>query len=339
MPLLSELPLVPLDQQPLLFACENDHSAVARLKTSLEGRVHVVDCMVDRVCTGRQISEEGVDVQAEPWRGSIVVLEPNLQTRVPFCSSIATVPSSRSEAEYLSERKFSLVNGMHTVLAFMTLCEQYVTPAEGEQCEYILLKYDEMIRGDQRICEAWRAARVAELVEKYGTASFMEWHGCETATDAWDVLLDFADYTLSERFSQIDDVVSRVLGGGVANRWLGRLRPVEQYISERRQAGLAGSGETGQLLLHALKRDRARAQERGAWPAVEDEIGSVEDAEAWVSDCLTELTMESRVFCARELEITHKQLIKQQRQAGGKKNSPLVQKAMDRVATRKQQRL
>jgi hypothetical protein len=35
---------------------------------------------------------------------------------------------------------------------------------------------------------------------------------------AWDVLLDFADYVLSGRFSQIDDIVSRVLGGGVANR-------------------------------------------------------------------------------------------------------------------------
>ena len=178
-PLLSTLPLVPREEQPLLFACENDHAAVKTLKKELEGRVFVVDCMVDRVregpcnhatmqpynhatmqpcnhatiqpynytcahacmhlhacmrtcvraglhwnrslalqrrpqsctcctahahmhtcvpacmhtcmqvCTGREIDEDGVHVQAEPWRGSIVVLEPNLTSRVPFCSKVS----------------------------------------------------------------------------------------------------------------------------------------------------------------------------------------------------------------------------------------------------------
>ena len=50
-------------------------------------------------------------MQAEPWRGSIVVLEPNLGTRVPFCSKVVTVPTSEREAEYLAERKFTLVDG------------------------------------------------------------------------------------------------------------------------------------------------------------------------------------------------------------------------------------
>ena len=49
-------------------------------------------------------------------------------------------------------------------LAFMTLRTQYVAPSPGEDGqdrEYILLKYDEMARAEQRMCEAWRAARVA----------------------------------------------------------------------------------------------------------------------------------------------------------------------------------
>ena len=58
--------------------------------------------MVDRVCTGRTISSEGVDVSAEPWRGSIVVLEPNIKGRLPFSSSVATAPRSTLEADYLS---------------------------------------------------------------------------------------------------------------------------------------------------------------------------------------------------------------------------------------------
>ena len=120
-PLLLELPKRPVEDQPILFCCENDHDAVMRLKHTLRHSVHVVDCMVDRVCTGRTISLNNVDVEAEPWPGSIVILEPGLAQRVPFCSSIATVPTEAAEDQYLSTRKFSLVNGMHTVLAFATL--------------------------------------------------------------------------------------------------------------------------------------------------------------------------------------------------------------------------
>lgn len=53
LPLLEPLPLVAKERQPRLFCCENDHDAVAKLKKQLEGRVHVIDCMVDRVCTAR----------------------------------------------------------------------------------------------------------------------------------------------------------------------------------------------------------------------------------------------------------------------------------------------
>ena len=37
-PLLSTLPLVPREEQPLLFACENDHGAVATLKKQSHDR-------------------------------------------------------------------------------------------------------------------------------------------------------------------------------------------------------------------------------------------------------------------------------------------------------------
>ena len=61
LPILSRLPLRDNEEdQPILFACENDHDAVARLKKDLEGRVRVVDCMVDRVCTGRIVTPDAV---------------------------------------------------------------------------------------------------------------------------------------------------------------------------------------------------------------------------------------------------------------------------------------
>jgi len=373
-PLLSELPEVPREEQPILFCCENDHAAVMKLKAELASRVFVVDCMVDRVCTGREISEDGVHVQAEPWRGSIVVLEPSLSqgrdgaVRVPFCSKVATVPASEAEAEYLSERKLSLVNGMHTVLAFMTLGQQYEQPRPGEEREYILCKYDRMTRRDQRMCEAWRAARAAQLVHKYTSDSLATWHGeldaPLTREECWDVLLDFADYTLLERFAKVDDVVSRVLGGGVANRWLTRLRPTDTWMQERsrraetakavlhavKQADDEGgesesdeSDETRQLLLYALRRDRERAIARGGGidgpAAIEDHIETAEEAEEVVAAMLSELTLNSRTFCRKEMEITHKRLVKEQRKAGGKRFAPRVQEALGKAFDVEQARL
>jgi hypothetical protein len=72
-------------ERPILFCCENDHGAVRKLKEEMEGRCLVVDCMVDRVCMGRTIQPTSVEIEAEPWRGSIVVLEPVRIACFLFC--------------------------------------------------------------------------------------------------------------------------------------------------------------------------------------------------------------------------------------------------------------
>ena len=336
LPLLSSLPECDgQDEQPLLFACENDHAAVESLQRKLAGRVDVVSCMVDRVCTGCEVSREGVDVVAEPWRGSIVVLDPRLHgddnnERLPFCPLVVTVPGCAREAEYLCERKLSLVNGMHTVLAFMTLNALF-SPAHAEGKEHVLLKYSDMRRDAQRTCEAWRAARVARLLEDFGTENIMRWHGLTSREEVWELLLAHADHTLEERFSRVDDLVSRVLGGGVRQRWGGRLEPVQRWVSERES-----SAELGAFLAFCLRRDRQRAigrgcsvddleEERGleagceVQAAGEEHYGQADGEEhygvaaehkaaaAFVSARLGGLADEARRFFPHERAITHKE--------------------------------
>ena len=88
-----------------------------------------------------------------------MVLEPGFDPRyVPFAPSVATLPESLRHADYLSERKFSLVNGMHTVVAFLTLDYMY-NPVDPGGREYVLIKYSKMRRAEQRKVEAWRTAR------------------------------------------------------------------------------------------------------------------------------------------------------------------------------------
>jgi len=324
LPLLSSLPECGDETEtPLLFACENDHAAVESLQAKLAGRVDVVSCMVDRVCTGCEVSGEGVDVIAEPWRGSIVVLDPKLHgddnsVRLPFCPSVVTVPGCEREAEYLCERKLSLVNGMHTVLAFMTL-DALFSASHAEGKEHVLLKYSDMDRDAQRTCEAWRAARVARLLDDFGTDNIMRWHGLASREEVWELLLTHADHVLEERFSQVDDLVSRVLGGGVRERWGGRLEPVQSWVSERES-----SAELGAFLAFCLRRDRQRAIDRGC--SVEDleeaeagcevETGGEERfgvaaehraAAAFVSARLGSLADEARRFFPHERAITHKE--------------------------------
>jgi len=120
---------------------------------------------------------------------------------------------------------------MHTTLAFMTLHDLYVADDGGR--EYVLLKYTQMPREQQRTCEAWRSARCAQLIDEFGMENIMAWHDVATREEAWEVLLSHADNVLEQRFSLTDDVVSRVLGGGVSNRWLTRLRPTDLWMEAR----------------------------------------------------------------------------------------------------------
>jgi len=60
---------------PTLYAAENDHDAVEELAKELAGRVSVVPCMVDRICSERIIDSDGsINIRTENWEGQIVVL-------------------------------------------------------------------------------------------------------------------------------------------------------------------------------------------------------------------------------------------------------------------------
>ncbi|KAH8062064.1 hypothetical protein JL721_8785 [Aureococcus anophagefferens] len=210
------------DDPPVLYCAENDHDAVAALRETLAGRARVVDCVVDR---------PGLD-------------------NSPF-DDRATLAASAEHAAFLSKRKASLVNGMHTVLSFLTLQEV------GPDGDATLLKYSDMRRSNQRLVEAWRTVRVAELLEEFGADRVNAWGpGPGPPVQAWCALLDFADEVLVERFSKVDDRVKRVLGGGVEDRFETRLMPAGDWV-------LKHGAAHREFFLFAAKRDRGSAAPRG----------------------------------------------------------------------------
>ena len=108
-----------------------------------------------------------------------------------WSSQVATLPRSEEEAEYLSKRKFTLVNGMHTVMAFITLINDF----SGIDQEYVLNKYTRMSKSDQRMVQAWRCARIAELMDEFSMDDLMAWHQKQTREEVNDPFRNKVKYT------------------------------------------------------------------------------------------------------------------------------------------------
>eukprot|EP00903_Cladosiphon_okamuranus_P006828 g6653.t1 len=235
-PLLEQLEDKPPEERPVLYACENDHDAVRRVGEMVTSKVTTIPCMVDRICTGRQIGDYEVNVEAEPnFEGALVLLEPPRDPAlVPFAGERVLIPTTEDEASYFYKRKFSIVNGMHTVLGFMTLREK--APGARELKEHDLLAYSTASPEIRAELWAWVVVRCLDLLDCYGVELIKKAHGVETEEEVFDVLLNYGRQTL-DRFSSVVDSTSRVLGGGLGNRLVTRLQPMVIFMGRHKFAG------------------------------------------------------------------------------------------------------
>jgi len=272
-PLLSTLPLPEETDDPaefvapVLYAAENDHKMVEEVAEALIGRVDVCTVMVDRICTDRKIGELRVEVSCEPYEGEMVVMADSTgsthhrltrdprQLPPPFEGDHVRLPSKQEQAEYFTQRKFLLVNGSHTTLAFLTLCLRQplrgaktgasataaaAAAAEGQSHlhEYTPPGDHELINwancGEELHQEiwAWAVARLLILLTAFPTTVLMEAHNVTTEDALCDVLLDYSRETLT-RFASTKDTTARVLQGGVANRWETRLKTVDRFLQPK----------------------------------------------------------------------------------------------------------
>jgi hypothetical protein len=207
-PLLLTLPKVDPTEgvRPVLFACENDHKAVDQLAALLEGRVDVVNCMVDRICTSRDIGDGVIRVGAEPYDGELVVIDaPKYSPAAPFSGKHVRIPVLKSHAEYLCDRKITMVNGMHTCLAFLSLCK--LEPGTGglkgdSWKEHTLLTADSATEEERDRLWLWAVARILFLLYSHPTEVVKSCHGVDTDEEAAKILVDYARQTLA-RFSTV----------------------------------------------------------------------------------------------------------------------------------------
>ncbi len=238
---LMNLPDVEDETRPVLYACENDHSSVEKLQFALRTKVEAVPCMVDRICVDLTVSDDAktVNVTAEGHEGSIVVLNQpesadGKKEQGPLAGDFVQNPENEADSSYLYRKKLLTVNGMHTVIAFRTLCSYASTQrnfSPPESCLALPLLSDETVTDEQRAeIWSWGVAQVLVLMWEHGIPTMMRVHGQDTTEGLVNILLDQLRTTL-DRFFTIEDSTARVLGGGVSLRYEGRLLPTYETIT------------------------------------------------------------------------------------------------------------
>lgn len=232
-----------------LYACENDHDAVEELAADLEGLIEVVPVLVDRVCTARDMGKDGVvDVATEEYQGELVLTPPadleHPRPPLPFKGDNVRLPLTPEGAAFLHRKKILSVNGTHTTIAFLTLINgesDTIGPPIGD---HELLSYDIEAASEGRSAKAdpvgravwvWIVARQLMLLYEFDETVVKHTLGVSATStssdmDLIDVLLSAAK-TAATRLSKGGDKTSRVLGGGVENRWRTRLCNVQEFLS------------------------------------------------------------------------------------------------------------
>mmetsp|Transcript_10293 Transcript_10293/g.26403 ORF Transcript_10293/g.26403 Transcript_10293/m.26403 type:complete len:911 (-) Transcript_10293:225-2957(-) len=241
-PKLSMLPEKELEQRPVLYACENDSAAVKDLQAQLEGKVEVVPCMVDRICAGREITGDpnpSIIVEAEDHGGSIVLLEPPQSpfAQVPLGGEEVVVPESAAMGAYLYKRKLVMVNGMHTTLAFLTLVYNEMQRSMGSPDEVAGFACEDLMLMTQSTAPeevandiwAWAVAQILSIMWENEERFMQTAHGVENNQELVENFLEIAKLN-QKRFASLDDTTARVLGGGVSNRYMGRLVPIQECM-------------------------------------------------------------------------------------------------------------
>jgi len=237
-------PVVPL------YACENDHEAVEKLGEALAGRIEVVPVLVDRVCTAREMNKDGsVHVSTEAYTGDLVLTPPSdvaaLRPPLPFAGEQVKQPQTAEGAAFLHRKKILSVNGTHTTIAFLTLLagespDHIGPPAASHE----LLAFDMDLAVQSRACDAdpvgrivwvWAVARQLMLLYEFDgtvvrhTLGVPAADGPESDDALIEALLSGAKTSVN-RLSAGGDQTSRVLGGGVENRWRTRLANVQEFL-------------------------------------------------------------------------------------------------------------
>ncbi|KAG5185814.1 hypothetical protein JKP88DRAFT_268223 [Tribonema minus] len=226
-----------VEARPILFACENDFGPVRELKTKIAKKVHVVECMVDRVCLSRNVDAKAgvVEVATEPFDGRLVVLEPMDERLVPFGGAMTMVPPDTDAAHFMYQQKFQIINGTHGIMSFMTLREHGVKADQIDgvmkEDKMALMRLGDAPRDVRAQIEAWWAMRACYLLCKFGMATIARaLQTDENEAQVFNALQELIAEA-DRRLSGLDDTVPRVMESDPPRMLAQRLLPIRDFLA------------------------------------------------------------------------------------------------------------
>jgi hypothetical protein len=106
---------------------------------------------------------------------------------------------------------------------------------------------------------------------------------------------------INQSLNQVDDLVSRVLGGGVENRWQTRLKPTEEWLQHRLEHRLekVGADTLDSFFTYAMKQKHQRGG-GGEVREEEEDGGQGAASTIMIMERLHWLVQQGRFFCELE---------------------------------------
>eukprot|EP00187_Rhodella_violacea_P016308 CAMPEP_0184719728 /NCGR_PEP_ID=MMETSP0314-20130426/9355_1 /TAXON_ID=38298 /ORGANISM="Rhodella maculata, Strain CCMP 736" /LENGTH=773 /DNA_ID=CAMNT_0027183655 /DNA_START=78 /DNA_END=2399 /DNA_ORIENTATION=+ len=240
------------DQGIIVYGCENDHKMVETLAEKLKMYCRLVPVLVDRICSDRKIGRNTISIEAESYEGEIIVKMPgdddadgeddfDAKDDSPWdAADNVTVVDRTDMWAFFRQKKILTVNGLHTTLAFLTL-DTYERPDHMglPKGDHKLITYATATDEQKRIISSWVIARVLMIMDEFPLELIFDALRDDQKKDDVDVeefcvekLANYA-FTARDRISKMDDTTSRILSGGVVNRFNTRLVGVNEFLQAK----------------------------------------------------------------------------------------------------------
>ncbi|KNC77897.1 hypothetical protein SARC_09654 [Sphaeroforma arctica JP610] len=237
------------NQRKKLYACENDHEAVEKLGKDLDKYIEVVPMLVDKICIDRIIGvEDGIKCTTESWEGYILPMDAasenptveNEETNPWPTNSVTVFANNAATEEYLFKRKWYLVNGTHTTLAFLTVRNKEGDDHKGlPDGDHPLITYEKSTAQQRKVIDHWCVARAVMLFEEHTIDAICD--GLYTMKEISEKRVPEGEvfnrtinyyHKVLQRMGAVDDMSQRVFDNDVKESFRIRLQPVGEFYRE-----------------------------------------------------------------------------------------------------------
>jgi hypothetical protein len=206
-----KLQVIDSDEPKPIFPFENNRNEINKLKKVLVKTNYAVNFVTaDKICSQRDISEEGVMVNCEDYEKVWIHANDYEISNLFDKSAVITTRASEFEEDIDNARKSYLVDGIHTILAIYAVAE-FLREGTNKLNDVPFIHHlckDEKIKENLKTFCTLQAIRI--VIEK-DDKHLYSYFNTGDINEIFQKILNFGDETI-ERFARTPDTAARILG-------------------------------------------------------------------------------------------------------------------------------